>query len=343
MNQPKVSIIIPAVRIGKYIEEAIKHYENLEYDNFEIIIVVSEENFTDKKLSDKIDIKIVPGPRKLSAKRDIGVQLSKGEVIAFIDDDAYPRKDWLKNAIEILYRDEKIGVVGGPAITPEDEPFLSKISGYIYSSPIVSGNIRKKFTLTNESEHEYDDIHGVNYIVKKEVFNKVEGFKGLYQYTSGEDSLFSIKIKKAGYKMIFSPNVVVYHHRRTIFFDHFKQVANYAFHRGFFAKKFPENSLKIKFFLPSIFLLGIVSGAILSLFSDIILKVYISTISIYFLLTFIFSLRLNPIATILTALGTFFTHLTYGFYFIKGFLTKEYKEEEKYYKKMILSQKRFNK
>ncbi|MFN4245649.1 MAG: glycosyltransferase, partial [Brevinematia bacterium] len=195
--------------------------------------------------------------------------------------------------------------------------------------------------LRNIKEHEDDDIHGVNLIIKREVFEKVSGFQETYQYTSGEDTIFCLRVKKAGYKIIFSPNVVVYHHRRTIFFDHFKQIANYAFHRGFFVRKFPENSFKLKFFLPSLFLLGVLLGGLISLFSNIVLKMYISVLCIYFLVAFVSSLRLNLISTILTTLGIFFSHLTYGFYFLKGLLTKEYKEEDKYYERMILSQKRF--
>ncbi len=73
MANPKVSIIITAVRLGAFIKEAIPHYENLEYGNFEIIIVVNEENFIEQKLSEKLDIKIIPGPKRPGEKRGQGV------------------------------------------------------------------------------------------------------------------------------------------------------------------------------------------------------------------------------------------------------------------------------
>lgn len=346
MEYPKVSIIVPAVRIGSYIREAIKYYEELDYPNFEIIVIVNEENFSNEKLSDRLNIKLIKGPRKPAMKRDLGVEISKGEIIAFIDDDAYPRKDWVKKAIEIFEKDDKVGIVGGPAITPPDEPFLCRISGNIYSSPIMSGNSVKRYKIVNTPPHEDDDIPSVNLLIRKDVFIKVNGFKDLYDYYSGEDTLFCLKIKKAGYKIIFSPEVVVYHHRRSIFFDHFKQIANYGFHRGYFARKFPENSLRIKYFLPSTFLLGVLGGSILSIFSPLILKVYLGTLGIYFLITLISSIKLNPVETLLTTFGIFFSHMVYGFNFLKGFLFGEniYRKknfQEEYYKKTILSQKRF--
>ncbi len=46
-------------------------------------------------------ITIIPtGPVGPPLKRDIGAKKAKGEIIAFIDDDAYPRKDWLINAVK---------------------------------------------------------------------------------------------------------------------------------------------------------------------------------------------------------------------------------------------------
>lgn len=349
MNYPKVSVIIPAIRLGEYIKEAIKYYEELDYPDFEIIIVVNEENFSEETLSKTLDIKLVKGPRSLSAKRDIGFEISSGEIIAFIDDDAFPRKDWLKNAVEIFQRDKSIGIVGGPALTPPNEPFLNKISGNIYSSLVMSGNISKRSKTSDSTYFEDNDIkhiHGVNLIVKREVFLEVNGFRDLYNYYSGEDNIFCLKVKKAGYKIIFSPNVVVYHHRRSILFDHFKQVANYGFHRGYFVRKFPEISLKLVYFLPSTFLLGVIFGSIISIFSPLILKIYLTTLGIYFLLAFISSIKPNPIETLLTTLGIFFSHIVYGFNFLKGLLFGDiiYRKkgfQDEYYKKKILSQKRF--
>lgn len=341
MTNPKVSIIITAVRLGEFIKEAIPYYEKLEYDNFEVIVVVNEENFIEERLSDKLDLKIIPGPKKPAEKREKGVEFSNGEIIAFIDDDAYPRRDWLKNALEIFKEDERVGIVGGPAITPEDEKFWAKISGNIYSSFLMSGKSRKRFIVVNQKPHEDDDIPSVNLIVKREVFDKVEGFKSISQYHPGEDTLFCLKVKKAGYKLIFSPNVVVFHHRRSIFFDHFKQIANYGFHRGFFVRKFPENSLKLQYFLPSIFLLGVGLGGIFSIFSSLILKLYLGTLGLYFFLAILSSLKSNFLETLLTAVGIFFSHLTYGFFFIKGLLNQDEKYQEEYHEKMVLSQKRF--
>lgn len=52
------------------------------------------------------------GPRGLSAGRNTGVVASKGEVIAFLDDDAVAERDWLRRFAE-GYADPRVLAVGG--------------------------------------------------------------------------------------------------------------------------------------------------------------------------------------------------------------------------------------
>ena len=80
----------------------------LDYPDFEIIIL--PDNAFPARLPHQglpntaqmaIPINIIPtGPLKPADKRDIGVKSARGEIIAFIDDDAYPEKSWLKAAVK---------------------------------------------------------------------------------------------------------------------------------------------------------------------------------------------------------------------------------------------------
>ncbi|MCJ7633369.1 DUF72 domain-containing protein, partial [Candidatus Bathyarchaeota archaeon] len=50
-------------------------------------------------------------------------------------------------------------------------------------------------------------------------------------------------------------------------FDHMKQIANVGVHRGYFAKMYPDTSRRIFYFLPSIVVMILLFGLILSAFS----------------------------------------------------------------------------
>src|SRR3990170_6230267 len=96
-KNPLVSIIIPCKDTDDYTRECIKHCKQLNYDSYEIILLPDDS----KEVIQDIKV-IATGPVPPGVKRNIGVENSRGEFCAFIDSDAYPRSDWLANAVEYL-------------------------------------------------------------------------------------------------------------------------------------------------------------------------------------------------------------------------------------------------
>ncbi len=314
---PRISIIIPCKEIDALTVGCINGCLQLEYDNFEVIVLPDHD-------SDSIKgIKIIPtGEVSPGKKRNIGIKNSSGEFLAFIDSDAYPRKDWLKNAIK-YFSDTEVAAVGGPGVTPEEDSILQKAGGYVLSSFMVGGLANRYST---GKPLVSDDIHSCNFIARKSILEEIGGWDE--KYWPGEDTLVCLGIKRLRKKMIESPDVVVYHHRRSLFKQHLKQVSRFGQHRGFFAKRFPETSLRLNYFFPSMFVLFMMTGIIFSLVDSSILLLYISILSIYLLATLAVSLmataegkdmRFSP----LVFTGTIATHIVYGIYFIRGLLVRE--------------------
>lgn len=314
-EKPLVSIVIPCKKVDSYTRECIEKCKDLDYEKFEIILL------PDTKPSDEIkNVKVIPtGPLTPGAKRNIGVKNSKGEVLAFIDSDAYPRKDWLKNALKYLKDD--VAAVGGPGLTPPSDSLMQKASGYILSSFMVGGLSRRY----KASKPVYsDDIHSCNFIALKSIIKEVGGWNE--KYWPGEDTLLCLAIKKTGKKMIEAPDVIVYHHRRPLFKEHLRQIAGFGLHRGFFAKKFKDNSLKLSYFIPSIILLSLVIGSILSVISHIIRIVFLTGIMAYLitcLASAILAVRKDVKLIPLVYIGIIATHITYGTYFLLGLIKRD--------------------
>ena len=219
--------------------------------NFEIILL---PDYSTEGI-DGVNI-LATGPAAPGVKRNIGVKNSNGEFCAFIDNDAYPRNDWLTSALK-YFADPEVGGVGGPGLTPEGDSFMQKAGGYVLSSFMV-GNLSSRYK--TESCFESDDIHSCNFITRKTVIEAAGGWNE--RYWPGEDTLMCLSIKKLGKKLIESSNVVVYHHRRSLFKPHLKQVSRFGEHRGFFAKKFPENSAKLTYFFPSLLVFSLIAGVV---------------------------------------------------------------------------------
>lgn len=315
MSHKKISIIIPVKEVNDYIRQAMEHYAYLDYENYEILI------FPDSQSNECFpNTKIIPsGPVGPADKRDMALQYAEGEIFAFIDDDAYPRADWLKNAVK-YFEDSQVGAVGGPAVTAPEDDAWQQASGKVYESFLCSGGYTYRYL--PKAEREVDDLPSVNLIVRRDVFEQVGGYDS--NYYPGEDTKLCLDIVESGKKIIYSPEVLVYHHRRRMFKQHLKQATNYAKHRGYFAKALPKTSCKPAYFIPSLFVLGLILGPLLSCVIPILWYFYFAVIVLYLFLLIASIRKVSSFKVwILTFLGIIATHIGYGVMFIRGLCSKE--------------------
>ena len=142
MGQPSVSIVVIFKEENPYLFECLSHCLKLDYGNYEIVLL--PDTRISERLSEYIrqcgsKVKVVPtGKLNIPKKRNIGVKHSSSEFIAFIDSDAFPQKDWLKNAIPV-FLNQRIGAVGGPNLTPPNGPLTQRITGNVLKSKLGFG------------------------------------------------------------------------------------------------------------------------------------------------------------------------------------------------------------
>ena len=317
--EKKVSIIIAVGVPGVYIEECIEHCLKLDYPDFEII-VLPDEDWTPPDPR----IRVIPtGKVRPAEKRDRGVQESSGEIVAIIDDDAYPESDWLSKAIP-HFKDSSIAAVGGPGMTPPYDSLRKKISGWIYESPMVSSKYIYRYVPGRMQD--VDDYPTSSLIIRKSDFLDAGGFDT--GYWPGEDTILCMKLThEMGKRILYDPDVRVNHHRRDVFGPHLHQIKSYAFHRGFFARKFPATSLRFSYFVPSVFTLCVLFGWMTLWLDAGLFKLWGAVMLLYTTLAFIFSLRTwNPAGILGVFTGTFLTHIVYGVWFIAGLLSPEIRD-----------------
>ncbi|MBI2439726.1 MAG: glycosyltransferase [Candidatus Moranbacteria bacterium] len=313
----RYSFIIPVKEINDYIREAVPKTLEISRDDYEIII------YPDKATSEtwQKTRQIATGHCGPAEKRTLAIRDAVGEILIFVDDDAYPEKNFL-DILDHDFSDPSIIAVGGPAITPSHDSFWQKVSGAVFLSSLSGGSPERYVPVGKKRL--VDDWPSVNLSIRKQAFADVDGFD--CGFWPGEDTKLCLNIiKKLKGKILYDPSLHVYHHRREGFFRHMKQVHGYGLHRGFFAKKFPETSLRIKYFIPSFFFLFVTVGTgSIFLFPHFLFWYEIG----WFLyggalfLSFLDMYRFEKNTFILfnALYYIFFTHLVYGFYFLIGFL-----------------------
>ena len=316
------SIIIPSRTVNDYLKENISHLKELYYEDFEVILVLDGEDR--ENLIDDPRFKItVAGAKGPGEKRNLGAKHASGDILVFLDDDAYPPKDWLDKA-EKTFNTNEIYALGAPGITPPNAGFLERCSGQVLKSWLAGAQAVCRYT--PKKAKWINDYPSVNLFIKKSAFEKVNGFS--VDFWPGEDTKLCLDlVKKFGSNFLYDPSPFVYHHRRNLFLPHLKQVSRYARHRGQFARIYPENSRLISYLVPSFFVIGLVFGFIASFFSPFLRSVYFSVLFIYTCLLIIefVSSSLeedNYLVGVYTALGIFLTHVIYGVNFVIGFIKR---------------------
>ncbi|PYQ63996.1 MAG: hypothetical protein DMF54_15380 [Acidobacteria bacterium] len=184
--QPRISVVIPLHRDSPGFRDCLNGCQHLDYPSFELIVV------SDVEVILPADVRLVlsqsmhdTGPGE---KRDLGMHATQGDYLAFIDDDAVPRRDWLTSAARIL-DDETIGAVAGPGVTPLRSLWRERVGGAFYESWLGSGPYRYRFR--PEPRREVDDYPAYNLVVRRTAAEHVKGwgtgFYGGYCHLPGSD------------------------------------------------------------------------------------------------------------------------------------------------------------
>jgi GT2 family glycosyltransferase len=315
-----VSVIIPLRRLNGYVRESLAQLARQTYRDFDVYVVTDEPEHISQ---DGLDLHtIASGPVPPNRKRLMAALKSGAAVVALLDDDAYPGPEWLSAAMAHFANDD-IVAVGGPGVTPPGDPPSHQVSGAIYASPLVSAGYVYRYL--PGTARDVDDFPSCNLLVRREPF--VKHVPSCLRYWPGEDTKLCLLLTRDERKrIVYEPAAVVYHHRRPLFWGHFRQVWNYAVHRGFFAKRYPGTSLRPAYFVPSTFVVAsaLALPAIAFLphsrgLVALVAAVYAALVG----LSAVLARGAGKPSRGLVALGIYLTHVTYGLGFLCGLSRRE--------------------
>jgi len=261
-DAPLFSIIIPFKAKSHYIEESLPHLLSLAETDFEIILLPDDPMDVAALTSDPRVRAMATGAVSPAVKRDKGAAAALGLYLAFIDDDAYPDRSWLSVARAVFELQPDVAAVGGPAATPPDDPFWARASGAVFLSRLTGVPERYRPT---PPRRDVDDWPTVNLIVRRDAFFDVGGFDTACW--PGEDTKFCLDlVHKKGGRILYLPELLVWHHRRPGLAKHLRQIGNYGLHRGHFVRVHPETSRRPAYFAPAAWVLFLALALVYAFF-----------------------------------------------------------------------------
>ena len=166
--------------------------------------------------------------RGLSNARNTGYQAARGEIVAYIDDDAYPDPDWA-HYLALTYRDSDFAGVGGPNLAP---PGDGSIADCVANAPGGPVHVLLSDTV---AEH----IPGCNMSFKKSALEAVGGFDPRYR-AAGDDVDLCWRIQDQVGPIGFHAAAMVWHHRRNSMSMYWKQQQGYGKAEALLEEKWPE-------------------------------------------------------------------------------------------------------
>ena len=193
--------------------------------------------------------------------RNFGMQQAKGDFFVILDSDVLLPPTYFE-VLEKAIATRSLDAFGGPDAAATDFSTLQKAMDFAMTSFWTTGGIRGK--LKNPAAYQ---ARGFNMGVSRAVFARLGGF---VDPNRGEDIEWSIRIKKAGFRLELVSEAFVYHKRKNTLWSFAKQGFSFGRNRVNVSRFHPE-AIKLVHALTSLFLLFLISLGVNLIFVQLLL------------------------------------------------------------------------
>ncbi|MDH3227439.1 MAG: glycosyltransferase [Thermoleophilia bacterium] len=229
MRWPKVSVVCCSYNGSRTIRKTLEELQKLDYPDYEVIVVNDGSTDNTGEIAREFPVRLITTVnRGLSNARNTGYQEAKGEIVAYIDDDAYPDPHWLRFLAYSFITGDWAGV-GGPNLMPEG---CNSVAEAVANAP---GGPTHVLITDTEAEH----IPGCNMAFQKRCLEAIGGFDAQCR-AAGDDVDCCWRLQGKGWKLGFNAAAVVWHLRRDTIRDYWKQQAGYGKAESILERKWPE-------------------------------------------------------------------------------------------------------
>jgi len=318
VSDPKYSVIVPVYNRPNEVRDLLESLTTQTRKDFEVILVEDGSTVTsdevvrdyEKKLPVRYYYKSNNGP---GPARNFGFAHARGEYLVVFDSDCILPPSYFESVDQAL-KTEGWDAWGGPDRAHEMFTVAQRAMAYTMSSVLTTGGIRG-----GKKHVGWFQPRSFNMGISKKVFEVTGGFK-FDRYA--EDIEFSIRMKKAGFRIGLISDAFVFHRRRATFFQFFRQVFNFGKGRALVGKAHAEE-VRIAHWFPAFFTLGILALPLLYLAGGLLFSIALAFYGLYLLSIFVHSLVVNhhPGVAVLSVVAALLQLWGYGL----GFLAEKMK------------------
>ncbi len=204
-----VSVIIPTKQRPQAVRDAVQSVFHSAYQQFELFVVDQSPD----EASESILAPFRSDPRfhyllnrrpgfGAASSRNLGIALSRGEIVALIDDDVEVRPDWLSNIVAEFEADPELDFIAGRLTAPPYDPAM----GFTPSFDAWPHLPRWHFPL---------HASGANFSMRRRLFDRVGGYDEFCgpgsRLRASDDTDLCWRIVRSGARYKICPHIEVIH------------------------------------------------------------------------------------------------------------------------------------
>ncbi|MEF2953577.1 MAG: glycosyltransferase family 2 protein [Blautia sp.] len=235
------------------------------HDNIEVVLIDSGSTDSTKNMMIKFKeehqefwaVQVLDNPKGIQASGwNVAIKSYRGDVITRIDAHSSITPNFVEENVKLQKEGEFVTGGPRPCVIDEDTDWKRTL---LLAEESMFGSSIAKYRRNGEKVYVNSLFHGT---YRREVFEKVGGFNE--QLGRTEDNEIHYRIRKAGYKICFSPNIVSFQHARNSLKKMLKQKYGNGYWVALTLKACPK-CLSIYHFVPLCFVSGIILTTILSI------------------------------------------------------------------------------
>lgn len=201
----KISVLIPCYNQEQYIEHTIQAVVDQTRPADEIIVVDDGSTDRSAEILGQLPVQVIRHEcnRGLSQARNTALLAAQGEIVLYIDSDAYADR----NLIEVLLKayganpDPRLAGIGGRGIEANNQ-----------SAPDRWRSVHAAQNYGNGPRKQVDFIYGLCMSFQRSILLEVGGFDPFF-VSNAEDVNIGWRLTRASYTLVYEPRAIVYHQR----------------------------------------------------------------------------------------------------------------------------------
>ena len=224
LDPPDISVAIVSYNTQSLLRACLRSLLDREADGEARLEIIVADNGSADGSPDMVrrefpSVRVLETGENLGFGRANNLALSNasGRAYCLLNSDAELQPDALREALRVLNSDSKIGLVGGQLLWPDGRPQTSH-----GGDPTLLGVLREQ-TFTgactaappiappSSAVKDVDQICGAFMLIRPQAWREMDGFDPHY-FMYNEDVDLCFRLRRAGWRVVFAPEVRVTHH-----------------------------------------------------------------------------------------------------------------------------------